>query len=237
MRKYLLLGTCLALASCATQKALPHYTEAEKAAQRDAIGYWQPEPAKLDSTSGPRVEPGSHADLIRRIFEGKPPVVQLEPEATPDSLRFMKVPKPAPRRLFGLLPAKKPASPTAALGKCKGCTFNVAYGNQTNQQVGKNGQLLEQGASNTQTGKKSGDIIKADSGAIVSKVAGPGNNQTTRGNNNTPTLSAPVQQAADWRATLAKPAGYVLASLGTVVIVGGCIFLIAAYRRGKKLEA
>jgi hypothetical protein len=55
MTKYLLLGLSLALAGCTTQKALPHYTEAEKAAQRQAIGYWQPAPTKPDSTSGPRV--------------------------------------------------------------------------------------------------------------------------------------------------------------------------------------
>ena len=153
-------------------------------------------PAKPDSTGGPRVEPGSQADLIRRIFEGEPPVVQQDIPgdyiATPDSLRFVKVTK-APHRLFGLLPDKKPAT---ALGKCKCCTFNVVAGNQTNQQVGKNAQLLGDGASNTELGKKSGDIIKADSGAIVTKVGGPGNTQTTRGNN-TPTLIAITQEASD----------------------------------------
>jgi hypothetical protein len=140
MTKYLLLGLGLALASCATQKALPQYTESEKAAQRGGISWWQtdPAPTKADSTSGPRIEPNSQADLIRAIFEGHPPVVQLEVEAEPGTLPFVEVPKPA-RRLFGLLPAKKPASASAALGKCKGCTFNVAYGNQTNSVTGKKG--------------------------------------------------------------------------------------------------
>jgi hypothetical protein len=172
MTKYLLLGMSLALASCASTKPLPHYSEAEQAAQRQAIGYWQPTPAKSDSISGPRVEPGSQADLLRSIFGGHPQVVQQDIEATPDSLKFVKVAK-APRRLFGLLPAKSDSKPAAVRTaselprKCKGCTFNVVAGNQTNQHVAKNGQLLGDGASNTQTGKKSGAVIKADSGATV----------------------------------------------------------------------
>jgi hypothetical protein len=44
MIKYLLLATSLALASCATQKALPHYTEAEKQAQRESISWWKSAP-------------------------------------------------------------------------------------------------------------------------------------------------------------------------------------------------
>jgi hypothetical protein len=232
MRHYLLLGLSLALAGCASTKPLPHYTEAEKAAQRQAIGYWQPTPAKPDSTSGPRVEPGSQADLHRSIFGGHPQVVQQDIEATLDSLKFVKVAK-APRRLFGLLPAKKPAS--TALGKCKGCTFNLVAGNQTNQHVDKKGQLL--GDGNTQTGKKSGDIIKADSGAIVNKVGGPGNAQTTKGNNNTPTLTAPVQQASDWKAVLAKPAGEVAATAVGLGLLAGLGYLFFLWRKKKAAEA
>jgi hypothetical protein len=118
----------------------------------------------------------------------------------------------------------------------KKSTINIFHGPATVTTAAKNAQVLGAGSSNTQTGKKSGDIIKADSGAIVNKVGGPGNAQTTRGNNNTPQLTAPVQQAADWRATLAKPTGYVLAGLGTVLIVGGCIYLIAAYKRRNLLN-
>nr|GFD13901.1 hypothetical protein [Tanacetum cinerariifolium] len=150
MRHYLLLAaTSLLLASCASTKPLPQYTEAQKQAQREAIGYWQPEPDKRDSTAGPRIEPGSQADLIRQIFEGKAPVVQVE--AAPDSLKFVKVPKPATRRLFGLLPAKAaPLSQVGGVGggvprKCKGCTFNVVAGDQNN--VAKKGQALGAGAS------------------------------------------------------------------------------------------
>jgi hypothetical protein len=76
MRHYVLLAAAsLALASCATQKALPQYTEAEKAAQRGDISYWQPTPAPAD-TAG----------------HTKPPLnLLLPPVAAPDSLRFIEV--------------------------------------------------------------------------------------------------------------------------------------------------
>jgi hypothetical protein len=218
MKKYLLLGVSLALLGCSATKKLPHYTTEQQAAQRGGISWWQPdpEPVKHDSTSGPRVEPGSQADLIRSIFESHPPVVQLEVEAEPGFIPLVEVPRPAKRRLFGLLPAKKPAS--TALGKCKGCTFIV-------------------GNNNTVGGKKSGDIIQADSGAIVSKVAGPGNNQTTRGNNNTPTLTAPVQEASDWKAELAKPAGEVAATAVGLGLLAGLGYLFFLWRKKKAAEA
>jgi hypothetical protein len=64
------------------------------------------------------------------------------------------------RRLFGLLPAKKATPPPNPLSKaeevprkCKGCTFNMVAGNQTNQQVGKKGQLLGNGATNVENPK------------------------------------------------------------------------------------
>jgi hypothetical protein len=242
MRAYLLLAAGLALASCAAQKALPHYTEAEKQAQRESISWWKPAPPPAQY----RVPAADSAEATKY-------------EAMPDSLPFVKVPQAAQKptqtyeveggkkgflaRLFWPGVPKKPVSAgvakhpnaTQVPRKCKGCTFNVVAGNQTN--AAKKAQVLGDGASNTQTGKKSGDIIKADSGAIVSKVGGPGNIQTTRGNNNAPQLSAPVQEAADWRATIAKPVGYALASMGTLLIVGGCIVLIAAYRRRHKSQA
>jgi hypothetical protein len=169
-----LLGYCLVglLTSCATIKPLPQHSAAEQDAQSQSYG--QPQPARPDSTSGPRIEPGSQADFIRSIFEGHPPVVQQDiPSdvvAAPDSLPFVKVPKKTSlfRRLF---PAKQQSVSDTHVGnmprKCKGCTFNVVAGDQHNQQVGKNAKLLGDGASNMQTGKKSGAVIKADSGATV----------------------------------------------------------------------
>jgi hypothetical protein len=161
MKKYLLLGVGLALLSCSATKPLPHYSDKEKADQRASIGYWQPEPTK-DSTSGPRVEPNSQADFIRRIFAGKPPVVQQDlPSdyiATPDSLRFVKVERQPSwlARLFGHKPqtAIYVGQSSIKAGKKSTITINKVGGDQHNQQVAKKGQLLGDGASNTQTGKK-----------------------------------------------------------------------------------
>jgi hypothetical protein len=118
--------------------------------------------------------------------------------------------------------------------KCKGCTFNVVSGNQTT--ADKKAQVLGEGASNTVAGKKSGPIIKADSGAKVNTLTGPGNIQATNGNNNAPQLSAPVQQAADWRAVLAKPAGVIGAGIIGLLVSGGIVCLMVWWRRKKAGE-
>ncbi|MGI4864621.1 MAG: hypothetical protein ACRYFZ_11925 [Janthinobacterium lividum] len=143
------------------------------------------------------------------------------------------------RRLFGLLPAKKVASHKLAGSqlprKCKGCIFNVVAGNQT--VAGKKATVAAgDGAVASRIEKKAGPAIVASDSATSNNVAGPGNIQATNGNNNAPTLTAPVQQSPDWRATLAKPVGYALASVGTLLLVGGAIFLIVAYKRRKQLE-
>lgn len=142
------------------------------------------------------------------------------------------------RRLFGLLPPKAAPLPEVAgvPRKCKGCTFNLVTGNQTNSTVGKKATAATaEGAVASVVGKKAGPAIVASDSVQQNAVGGPGNILATNGNNNTPTLSAPVQQPPDWRAMLAKPGGYALASIGTLLVVGGSIFLIAAYRRRKKL--
>jgi hypothetical protein len=70
----------VACTSCAAQKAVPHaqkavpqYIEAEKAAQRDGVSYWQPAPADSSAHTKP------------------PHAVQLPPIAAPDSLPFIAV--------------------------------------------------------------------------------------------------------------------------------------------------
>jgi len=242
MPKYLIIIAGLALASCAAQKALPQLSEEQKRANERGIAYWQPEPTPADSTPLVHRPPvWTPDDSLRWALHKQAHQV----DSSTASLSSLTSPVTKPRRrLLGLLPAKKVASSPQKVAsdkladgklprKCKGCT--IVYGDN-NTVADKKGQALGAGASNTQTGKKSGDIIKADSGAMVNKVAGPGNAQGTRGNNNTPMLTAPVQQPPDWRATLAKPAGYVVAAVGTVLIVGGCIFLIAAYKRRNLLN-
>jgi hypothetical protein len=170
---YCLVGL---LTSCATTKPLP----ARLAAEQDVQRSWQPQPTRLDSTSGARIEPGSQADFIRSIFEGHPPVVQVELEAEPDSLRFVKVPKSPQkptekRRLFGLLPAKKPASAsetqlataqnaTQMPRKCKGCT--IVYGNAT--VAGKKAQVAAgDGTTATNIGKAKGPTAVGDSASAI----------------------------------------------------------------------
>jgi hypothetical protein len=225
MRPYLLLAAGLALASCAAQKALPHYTEAEKQAQRESISYWQPTPAPVDTAhhERPRLE------------------VHL-PVPAPDSLPYIEVTRKPTflDKLFQHTPKTSIYPGVLPVKAGKKSVINIYKGPATitTTNTGKKGRsLVGEGASNTETGKKSGDLIRADSGANVNKVAGPGNVQTTRGNNNAPQFSAPVQEAANWRTVLAKPAGAVGAGVLTIILVGGCIFLIAAYKRRQKPQA
>jgi hypothetical protein len=222
---------CL-LTSCATIKPLPQHSAAEQDAQSQSYG--QPQPTRPDSTSGPRIEPGSQADFIRSIFEGHPPVVQQDiPSdvvAAPDSLPFVKVPKKTSlfRRLF---PAKQQSVSDTHVGnmprKCKGCTINVVAGDQHNSTTGKKAtSATGAGAVATVIEKKAGPAIVASDSSTSNAILGGGNIQATTGNNNTPQLTAPVQQAADWKATLAKPAGYVFA-IGLVCLI---IFLLIKRR-------
>jgi len=168
MKKLLLLCLAGLLASCATTKPL----SSRMADKENAKSYWQPAPPAPESAGAPRAEPGSQADFIRRLFEGHPPVVQLELEAAPDSLPFMYVPKKPQqptqkRRLLGLLPPKKAATvplgpiltaqnPTQLPRKCKGCQITIQNGDgNTNAQAStaKKGQTLGAGASNVEKAK------------------------------------------------------------------------------------
>jgi LPXTG-motif cell wall-anchored protein len=72
--------------------------------------------------------------------------------------------------------------------------------------------------------------------AIVSKVGGPGNTQTIRGNNNTPQLTSTTQQASDWKAVLAEPAGQVIATALGLALVAGFGFLFYGWRKKKALQ-
>jgi hypothetical protein len=224
MRTYLLAAACLALASCAAQKALPHYTEAEKQAQRESISYWKPTPVPADTAHHERPR------LLVRV-----------PVAAPDSLPYIEVSRKPTfiDKLFRHTPKTSiyPGALPVKAGKKSVINIYKGPANITTTNTGKKGRsIVGEGASNTEAGKKSGPIIKADSGAHVNTLTGPGNIQATNGNNNAPQLSAPVQQAADWRAVLAKPAGAVGAGVLSLVLVGGCIYLIAAYKRRKAAQ-
>jgi hypothetical protein len=221
--KYLLLGVSLALASCAAQKALPQYTETEKAAQRGGISYWQPAPADSSAHTKP------------------PYAVQLPPIAAPDSLPFIAVSRKPTflDKLFGHTPKMTIYPGLLPVKAGKKSTVNIFHGpaTVTTTTVGKKATAATaEGAVATVIEKKAGPAIVASDSSTQNAILGGGNIQATNGNNNTPQLTAPVQQAADWRATLAKPTGYVLAGLGTVLLVGGCIYLIAAYKRRNLLH-
>jgi hypothetical protein len=160
--KILLLSAAalLGLASCSTTRPVP---AAEKAAQPEHVAYWQPEPS--DTASHKPNWP-----------------LQVPPyEAAPDSLPFVNVYQKTKSGRNGLhsffsnifhadrTPKPAPAQLAVMPRRCKKCpiTINVVQGNQTNTTAEKNAQVLGEGASNTQAGKKAGAIIKADSGATV----------------------------------------------------------------------
>jgi len=208
MPKYLIIIAGLALASCATQRQLT------------------PARPPAEATSGA-------AD------EG--------PAYTPDVLTGHTT-KPAPqppRRLLGLLlpPKKVAGSPQKVVSdkladgklprKCKGCT--IVYGDAVIAE--KKAQVAAgPGATASVIGKKAGPTQVASDSSTQNALLGAGNLAAVQGDGNTLPQTTTTQQAADWRATLAKPVGYALAALGTVAIVGGCIFLIAAYKRRNLLH-
>jgi len=251
MTKYLLVAACLALASCSATRPLPQYSEAEKEAQRQAIGYWQP-----DSTAtAPKLSPVAQRKLDAKHHRGQAP----DPLATDESPRPLDEPLalppagPQPGRSTAFWQKLNPfrskqttaekRSEASRLTdnhvrqlprKCKGCTFNVAAGNQTI--AGKKAQVAAgDGATASVIEKKAGPAVVASDSSTLNALTGGGNLAAVHGDGNTLPQTATTQQAADWRATLAKPAGAVLASGLAVVLVGGCIFLIAAYRRRKTL--
>jgi hypothetical protein len=238
------------LASCSATKPLPQYTEAQKAAQRQAIGYWQPDTA----ATTPKLSPVAQAKLDAKHHRGQMPA-PLASDGGPrplDAPLVLPPAQPQPGRSVAFwqklnpFRSKQPAgqkavevslprSEASLPRKCKGCTFIV--GDNTTL-AGKKAQVAAgAGATASVIEKKTGPAQVASDSSALNAVGGSGNLATAHGDGNTLPQTTTTQQAADWRATLAKPVGYALASVGTVLIVGGVIFLIAAYRRRKKLLA
>lgn len=176
-----LLGLALLTVSCAATR--PASTD-----QPLAVSYTNP--ASLDSTA----QAQRHAELVRSIFEGHPPVVQLEVEAMPDSLPFVKVVKQPSRlaQLFGAKPttAIYVGQPHVTVGKRSNVTINQVQGTQVNTSTttAKNGRtVVGNGASNIEADKKAGPITQAAPGATANVAtskkgpaqAGEGNVATT----------------------------------------------------------
>jgi hypothetical protein len=247
MRKYILAAAGLALASCSAIKPLPQYTEAQKEAQRAAIGYWQPDTA----ASAPKLSPVAQAKLDAKHRRGQAPAL-LASDGGPRTLDAPLVlppatPQPGRSTAFWqkLNPFRsKPATASAPLSqeggggggvprKCKGCTFII--GDNTTL-AGKKAQVAAgDGATASVIEKKAGPAVVASDSSTLNALTGGGNLAAVQGDGNTLPQTTTTQEAADWRATLAKPAGMVLAGVLGVVLVGGVIFLIAAYRRRNKL--
>jgi hypothetical protein len=222
MRYLLLACSSLLLASCVAQ----HQLTPQRPPKPEVISLLTPPADATASTAPYEATPSSIAPPLGFDARGKVRIQAERKEAR--VLRRW-------HRQFKRDAARTKVGPAAGVpNKCKGCTFNLVAGNQTNAE--KKAQVLGDDATNTQAAKKSGPIIKADSGAKVNTLVGPGNLQATNGNNNTPTLTALEQQAADWRAMLAKPIGKVAAGLVVAVVVGGTVWGIVVWRKKKALQ-
>ena len=252
--KYLsfaLAAGLLALASCSATKPLPQYTEAQKAAQRQAIGYWQPD----TTATTPKLSPVAQAKLDAKHRRGQMPA-PLAGDGGPrplDAPLVLPPAQPQPGRSVAFWQKLNPfrgkdkSNGTTdqmpiALGsginspkKCKGCTFII--GDNTTL-AGKKAQVAAgDGATASVVEKKAGPAVVASDSSTLNALTGGGNLAAVQGDGNTLPQTTTTQQAADWRATLAKPAGAVGAGIVAVIVVGGVIFLIAAYRRRKQLQA
>jgi hypothetical protein len=254
--RYLLLGVSLALASCASTKKLPHYTEAEKQAQRESIGFWKPDPLK----EVPKLSPAAKLKLEARRRRGQAPTPLAGDGGTRplDSVVVVPYAQPQPGRStafwqklnpFRSKPAtsQKLLKPTSissfSPAKVKNSTVNVYYGKAkvTNSTVGKKGNGATgdgAGVTTTDIGKNAGPAVVGDA-STQHALTGGGNLAAQQGNGNSAeqTKQDTIEEASGWQAELAKPTGKVIAGVVAVLLVGGCIYLIVAYKRRKALQA
>ncbi|MFD1874279.1 LPXTG cell wall anchor domain-containing protein [Hymenobacter bucti] len=249
MRHYLLLGIGLVLASCAAQKALPQYSPQQQAAQRESISYWQPDSAKAI----PKLSPAAQRKLDARRRRGQAPAPLLADggQRALDSVVAVPPTGAQPGRSTAFWhklnpfrskqPAAQPLTQQAAAPniprKCKGCTFNVVAGNQTNQQTGKKSTAaLGGGATATVIEKKAGPTIVASDSSTQNALLRGGNLAAVRGNGNTLPQTATTQHASDWKAELAKPAGQVAATAVGLALLAGAGYLFFLWRKKKAVQ-
>ncbi len=149
------------------------------------------------------------------------------------------------RRVFGLLPPKKVATSSSSPlsgregvpRKCKGCTFNLVAGNQTNNTAGKKAtQAAGDGATATSVPKASAPVATASGDATDNTKAGQrgGAAATAPGATATATTTKP----GFWAAAL--PGLGILAGIGAiwwVVAGGGGLWLAALWRKNKPNQA
>jgi hypothetical protein len=219
MIRYLLLGATL-LASCASTRPTYQPTAGERRSAHAAGPlYYEATPdslpaPKMPLSLGVHVAGKSRAKVSRQSARV---LRRWHRQFQRDAKRYTRV---------GVAEASLPK-------KCKGCT--IVYGDAT--VAGKKAQVAAgAGAVASVVEKKAGPAQVASDSSTQNALLGAGNLAAVHGDGNTLPQTTTTQQAADWRATLAKPIGYALATLGTVLIGGGAIYLIVAYRRKNLLN-
>jgi hypothetical protein len=152
------------------------------------------------------------------------------------------------RRVFGLLPPKKVASSPQNVAsdnltgyklprKCKGCTFNLVTGNQTNSTAGKKATLAAgDGATASVVGKKAGPAIVASDSSTLNAIEGGGNLAAVHGDGNQLTQTKADIEPPGIGATIAKA---IAGPTGIMLAVGlsiGAIYLLVLWRKKKAVE-
>jgi len=213
MTKYLLAAACLALASCAAQKALT--PQAEKAppsisaaAQRklDARHHRGQAPAPLVTDGGLRP-----LDSTVAI-----------PYATPQpgrSTPFWQKLNPFRSKQPAAQPLTQQVTTPNIPRKCKGCTFNVVAGNQT--VAGKKAQVAAgDGATASVIEKKAGPAQVASDSSTQNALLGGGNLAAVHGDGNQLEQKAELPPETGFPNTLDKIFGGAVAAL----LTGGAIW-------------
>lgn len=197
------------LAGCRTSQPIP-----DRAASTDPTGPYVPVVVRPDSSATELVKADK---LVEKPYSTAPKRSLLD-------------------RITG---KNKPARQVASTGmpaKCKGCTFNVVAGNQTNNTAGKNATA---GTGATGGGKASAPVAGAGGSAIEKAKApvttgtgdatdqsGAGVASTIKGDNNAPKLTNTAPEAPGIGATIAsnltKPLGVVVALAVVGLFAYGC---------------
>jgi hypothetical protein len=220
--KYLLAAACLALASCASQRQ--HAPTRPPAEAVSAV-----------PDEGPAYMPGQ--------LTQQPETPSITASKTRKGDETKMAPIPSKNGFLGLFGRKQTKevvqnSPYLPSKKCKGCTFNLVAGDQTNSVVGKKATgAVGTGAVASVIEKKAGPAQVASDSSTQNALLGAGNLAAVRGDGNTLPQTTTTQEAADWRAMLAKPAGEVAATALVLLLVAGAAWGIIAYKRRKALSA
>jgi hypothetical protein len=137
-------------------------------------------------------------------------------------------------RQFQRAAKRTQSAPSTVPRKYKGCTFNVVAGDQTNSATGKKGTSAtgEQArATATTTGKNSGPVVAGSDSTSQIDQHGATNAATTRGNNNSTGQTNTALEAPGVGATIAGAIATPLGKALAVLLVGGVVWGIVAWRK------